>query len=82
MEYSIKHNKQWFPSEEVWVNLIYDNDEKKFLSWFEPIIENACLPCNDDYILFLFYNKIIFYNQIRIKKITVENTKLNHINSK
>ena len=64
------------------VNLIYDNDEKKYLSCFEPIIENACLPCNDDYILFLFYNKIIFYNQIRIKKITAENTKLNHINSK
>ena len=58
------------------VNLIYDNDEKNYLSCFEPIIENACLPCNDDYILFLFYN------QIRIKKITAKNTKLNHINSK
>ena len=64
------------------VNLIYDNDEKNYLSCFEPIIENARLPCNDDYVLFLFYNKIIFYNQIRIKKITAENTKLNHINSK
>ena len=64
------------------VNLIYDNDEKKYLSCFEPIIENACLPCNDDYILFLFYNKIIFYNQKRIKKTIAENRKLNHINSK
>ena len=64
------------------VNLIHDNDEKNYLSCFEPIIENARLPCNDDYILFLFYNKIIFYNQIRIKKIIAENTKLNHINSK
>ena len=64
------------------VNLIYDNDEKNYLSCFEPIIENARLPCNDDYILFLFYNKIIFYNQKRIKKTIAENRKLNHINSK
>ena len=54
-------------------NLIYDNNEKNYLSCFEPIIENTCLPRNDDYILFLYYNKIIFYNQIRIKKTTTEN---------
>ena len=50
------------------VNLIYDNDEKNYLSCFEPVIENAYFPFNDDYILFSYYNKIKFYNQIRIKK--------------